>query len=251
VPRTFGAGDELREARFDTVDLSGARMRDVNLSNAKIVDANLSNADISGWIAGMRVNGVEVAPLVEAELDRMQPERVTLRAADPQGRRDAWAFIETTWSATVDRARALPEPAWYERVDEEWSFVETLRHLVFATDAWFRSAVLDEPEPFHRLGLTHTAYGRDAAAALGIDGDARPSLDEVLAVRRDRMTEVREYLAVADAATLEELTWRPPAPGYPHEARRVGDCIGVVIEEEWAHNQYAQRDLGELEATRG
>src|SRR5262249_55750003 len=161
---------------------SGARMRDVDLSNAKIVDANLSGADVSGWIAGMRVNGVEIAPLVEAELDRLHPERVALRASDLQGRRDAWALIETTWAATVDRARALPEDALYERVDEEWSFVETLRHLIFATDAWFRSAVLDGPEPFHPLGLTHSAYRRDAAGALGIDVDAHPSLHEVLAV---------------------------------------------------------------------
>jgi hypothetical protein len=195
----------------------------------------------------MRVNGIEVAPLVEAELDRLHPERVQLRATDPQGRRDAWTLVEATWATTVDRARALPEHAWYEGVDEEWSFVETLRHLIFATDAWFRSAVLDEPEPFQPLGLTHTAYGRDAAAALGIDVEANPSLDEVLVVREGRTTELRDFLASVDAATLDRLTWRPPAPGYAHEGRRVGDCIAVVFEEEWAHNQYAQRDLAVLE----
>ena len=40
-----------------------------------------------------------------------------------------------------------------ESVDGEWSFLETLRHLVFATDRWITGPVLDDADPFHRLGL--------------------------------------------------------------------------------------------------
>jgi hypothetical protein len=36
--------------------------------------------------------------------------------------------------------------------------------------------------------------------------------------------------------------------GYPEESRSVGDCLGVVMEEECEHHRYAVRDLAVLEA---
>ena len=118
--------------------------------------------------------------------------------------------------------RRLPEPARHERVDDEWSFVETLRHLVFATDAWAARTVLDEPMPYHRLGVTHTSYPPADAAALGIDLDARPSFDEVTggACRPDGV--VRGIVDGLTDAELERTCTRAPAPGYPEESRTVG-----------------------------
>jgi len=55
--------------------------------------------------------------------------------ADAAAFRDTWAEIEALWAQTVVRARGLPDGAEHERVGGEWSFVETLRHLVFVTDA--------------------------------------------------------------------------------------------------------------------
>src|SRR4029450_13894305 len=75
-----------------------------------------------------------------------------------------WDTIERLWSDTVARARRLPEGARQERVDDEWSFVETLRHLVFATDAWASRTVLDEPMPYHRLRYPYTAAPRPPPA---------------------------------------------------------------------------------------
>ena len=66
MPKYVTDTDEYRGARFTRVDLSGVRMRDVNLSGAKIGDALLVNAKLSGDITGLRVNDVDVAPLVEA-----------------------------------------------------------------------------------------------------------------------------------------------------------------------------------------
>jgi hypothetical protein len=80
------------------VDLSGARMRGVLLFNA----------DIDGAIDGLRVNGVEVMPLIEAELDRLHPERLRLRPTTPETMRDAVDVIEGLWQATVRRASTLP-----------------------------------------------------------------------------------------------------------------------------------------------
>ena len=138
-----------------------------------------------------------------------------------------------------------------ERVDDEWSFVETLRHLIFATDAWAFRTVLDEPMPFDRLGLTHSAYPRADATALGVDLDARPTVDDVLAVRADRVARVHAIIDGLTEAELERTCRRPPAPGYPDEPRTVGRCLRVVMGEECEHRRYANRDLTVLEARLG
>jgi hypothetical protein len=192
------------------------------------------------------VNGVEVAPLVEAELDRRFPERVKLRAGDPEGLADAWAMIEDVWSTTVARARTLPEELLFERVDGEWSFVETLRHLVFATDGWLFRMVRQDPHPYHPWGLA-PSFLTDPAS-LGIDPEAGPSLDEVLAVRRGRMDAVKETIAALTREELERICVPPEAPGHPMEAHSVLSCLHVILDEEWEHSRYANRDLDRLEA---
>jgi DinB superfamily len=47
----------------------------------------------------------------------------------------------------------------HESVGGEWSFIETLRHLVFATDSWIRRAILGDPIS---VGSPRPAMGRDA-----------------------------------------------------------------------------------------
>ena len=184
--------DDFRGANFTSVDLTGAKFRDCDLRKVKIADSWLIDVNVSGPIGNFVVNDVEVSEFVESELDRRHPERVRLRemrtAADY---RAMWETIERLWSDAVARAERLPEPVRHERVDDEWSFVETLRHLIFATDAWASRTILDEPMPYHRLGFTQTSYPPADAAALGIDLDVRPSFAEVMRVRVDRMALVR------------------------------------------------------------
>jgi uncharacterized protein YjbI with pentapeptide repeats len=242
----FTEADDLRGARFTQTDLSGARFRDVNLQDARIVGALLVNADISGLIVGLRVNGIEVAPLIEAELTRLHPERAELFASDPDGMRAAWSIIEGRWDETVTRARALPESKLHERVDEEWSFVETLRHLVFVTDAWISRPVLGAADHYHPFGLVHTG-GADARA-LGIDEDADPSLAQVLEARQDRMTIVRDLLDEITQAELDRVCAASRTPGYPASTVHVvKNCLWTTIDEEWHHHQFATRDLEVLE----
>ena len=87
-----------------------------------------------------------------------------------------------------------------------------MRHLVYVTDAWASRTVLDEPMPYHRLGLPQTAYPPADAAALGMDLAARPSYAEVLAARADRMALVR---GIVDGLTDTEL-----GPAVPAVRRR-------------------------------
>ena len=241
--------ETFRGARFIGADFTGATFRDCGLQNVKVVDSNLVDVNVSGFVRHFVVNDVDVTAFVDAELDRRHPERTQFRelhTADDY--RAMWDTIERLWSQAEVRARQLPEQARHERVDDEWSFVETLRHLVFATDAWARRTVLDEPMPFDRLGYTQSGYPPADAAAIGIDLDARPSFDEVMAVRAARMAVVRGIVDGLTDHGLERLCARSPGPGYPEQPRTVRQCVRVVMNEECEHYRYAVRDLAVLEA---
>jgi hypothetical protein len=121
-------------ASFTGKDFTGATFRDCDLRQVKITDSWLVNVSVSGLVRNFVVNDVDVTAFVAGELDRRHPERVRLRSmrtADDY--RAMWDTIERLWSDTVARAKRLPEAALDRRVDDEWSFVETLRHLVLAT----------------------------------------------------------------------------------------------------------------------
>ncbi len=258
-PHRWSAGDrddgrnaEFQGALFDVKDFRGARFVDCDLSGVRVVDAALVQVDLSGYVDRLVVNGVDVTEYVDAELDRRHPERVQLRSV--QGADDfraLWTTLEELWADAVARAERLPEPVRHERVDGEWSFVETLRHLVFIADSWASRTILDEPEPFHRLALPQTAYAPADATALGMDVAARPSYAEVLAARSDRQSVVRRIVEGLADTDLGRLCPRSPAPGYPEEVRAVWSCLCVVMEEEIEHLRYATRDLAVLEARLG
>lgn len=164
-----------------------------------------------------------------------------LRAADPAGLAAAWAMVEERWQETVTLARQLPARLLHERVDEEWSFVETLRHLVMATDCWLCRMVKGMARPYHPWGLAGSWL--EEPTTWGIDPAAKPSLEEVLALRRRRMDEVRETVASLSADELERICRPPGSPGHPTEEHTVIKCLHVVLDEEWEHNRYATRDL--------
>src|SRR5471030_628373 len=83
----------LTDAAFHDVDLTNARFRLVDLTGVVIRGAALVNLDISGEIENLRVNGVDVVPLVEAELNRRYPDRVKMRPTDADGFREAWDIL--------------------------------------------------------------------------------------------------------------------------------------------------------------
>jgi hypothetical protein len=231
--------EDLKGSQFRRVNLSESRWHSVELQNVKITDAWLDNVEISAYIGSITVNGVEVSGFVNDELDRRHPERPMLRATDADGVRAAWAMIEEQAQATVGRARALPAAALDESVDGEWSFIQTLRHLVFATDRWITGPVFGDQERFHPLGYPHDGASEDETSAL--DVNARPSFDEILDVRRDRMGRVAELLRGASDDDLQRTVDSPNGG-----TTSVGGCVRVVLSEEWAHNQYANRDLDVL-----
>ena len=191
-----GGSEQFRAARFDVADLRGARFTDCDLTGVTIRDGWLVDVSISGYLSNVTINGVDVTDFVSAELDRRHPERVqfrTVQTADDF--RAMWDTIERLWADATERAGRLPESALAEQVDEEWSFEQTLRHLVFITDAWASRTVLDEPMPYHPFGLPQSWYPAADAAALGIEVGAEPSYAEILAARADRMAVMRRIVA--------------------------------------------------------
>jgi hypothetical protein len=243
--------EDLSHSRFEEVDFSRSRFHNVYFQDTVIRGAWLQRVEIDGHLDGVTINGVDVGPLIEAELDRRDPDRRLVRPSDADGFRRAWPVVVRRWDAAVQRARALPEDLLHERVDGEWSFIETLRHLVFATDAWVLRAVLGDPTPFHPLGLPHSEMPADTPA-VPHDADARPSLDEMLAVRAHRMATVAGVLDELTDERLDAMTRPVVEPGYPEsEPFRVRRCLGAVVTEEWLHREYAERDLAALEERSG
>jgi hypothetical protein len=245
-----GGSERFRGARFDVADLRGARFTDCDLSGVTIRDGWLVNVSISGYLSNVTVNDVDVTDFVNAELDRRHPERVQFREGQSvDDVRATWNTIERLWAQATERAGRLPTAVLDQQVNEEWSFAQTLRHLVFITDAWASRTVLDQEAPYHRLGLPQSGYPAADAAALGIDLTARPSYDEVLAARADRTAVMRRIVADLTDEDLGRLCRRSPAPGYPDEKRTVIDCVAVVMDEEIEHHRFAVRDLALLEAS--
>jgi hypothetical protein len=78
------------------------------------------------------------------------------------------------------------------------------------------------------------------------DREVRPPLDDVLEVRAQRRTILADVL---DRLTDDELG-RPVTSAVPFlqdaEGLSVARCLEVVINEEWEHRLYAERDLGRL-----
>ncbi len=229
---------DLAGAVFWGADLSGARFRDVNLTDARISHAWLVNVDIDALIDSVVINGVDVTAYVN-ERDPWYPLRAMLRASDPEGMRAACAALEAEWAKTVSRAHALRGDTLHESVNDEWSFVQTLRHLVFAMDKWFTVPILGER--FHPIGLPNT--GSVDFPWPGLDYDLTPTLAEVLAVRADRATRFRDFLASVATADFGR-----PVDVLENGTHPLQECIYTVFEEEFWHNRYAQRDLAHLEA---
>ncbi|MDT5023818.1 MAG: hypothetical protein QOE61_244 [Micromonosporaceae bacterium] len=237
----------LTDARFHDVDLTNARFHLVDLTGVMIRGAALVNVDISGEIKNLRVNGVDVVPLVEAELNRRYPDRVKMRPTDADGFREAWDILERLWQRTVERARGTAPELLHERVEGEWSFIETLRHLAFATDAWVKRAILGEPSPWDPLDLPHDEMPDEPSVPR--DRGVRPSLDEVLTLRADRMATVHQVIADLTDEKLAGMTEPVMEPGYPKpESFAVRRCLQAILNEEWEHRLYAERDFDVLES---
>ncbi len=213
-------------------DVSGVTMRSVDVDGLDIDSHDL-------FFGTLFVNGVDVVPLVDAELNRQFPGRELQKARTPEGLREGWVAVQSAWQTTLE---GTPTNLVDAHVEDEWSLAQTLRHLILATDAWLRGGILGMDQPFHEIGQIFTG-----AAEMGFDMSIfradPPAYGEILAVRAERQQLVTDFLATATGELLAKECenpwggdWRPS----------VGDCIRVILEEEWAHLRYVRRDLARM-----
>ena len=245
---TFTHTRELKDAQFIDVDLRGARFVEADLSGVVMRAVEVSGADIDApWLVhGTRflVNGVDVIPLVEASLNDRFPGRADRRAADPDGLRAAWSALQCTWSQTLAHVASMPAGSVDVSMDGEWSFSQTLRHLILATDTWLGRGILELDQPFHPIGLAG-AGAEDDGLDMSIFAATTPSYADVVEVRAERVAMVGDYLA---AVTTDQLDATRANPWAPQEQETVRSCLHVILEEEWEHHRYAVRDLAAIES---
>jgi len=234
--------------RFVDQDLTGAEFRECVMTGARLIGVVLQDAEIDGLVSNLVVNGVEVSGYVEAELDRRHPVRVLIRSDDPAELREGWRMLRADWETTYARLEAAPGGTEHQRVDDEWSAVETLRHLVFVFDSWFRRCCLGHADQFTPMGLA-TDYVPDQEEQ-GLDRAAAPTLAEVGAVRAAQAAELEAWLAAVTPDALQATAPVPEDRGWPPYARgrTVAQCLHTVLDEEWAHHGFCVRDLDRLTA---
>ena len=232
---TFARSENLQGAEFIGADLRGARFIESDLSEVVMRGVRVEGADIDApWLSDgdsfLRVNGVDVIPFVEAELNRRFPGRADRGAGD------------TGWSARGlgrartrmgRHARARRDDAWWYGPDisvgGEWSFAQTLRHLVLATDMWLGRAILEIEQPFHPIGLLDSGTDEDGLDTT-IFATATPPYAEVLEARAVRVAMVRDFLATATPDVLAATRRNP----HDHERQETTlSCLHVILEEEW------------------
>ncbi len=248
---TFTKSDELQGAEFIDADLRGARFVRTDLSGVVMRGVDVQGADIDApWLfedeGSLRVNGVDVIPFIEAELNRRFPGRADRRAGDPDGLLAAWATLERTWAATIERVAAMPAGTVDVSVGGEYSFAQTLRHLVLATDVWLGRAILEIDQPFHPIGIAY-ASAEDDGMDMSIFTTVTPSYAEVLEVRAGRVGMVRDFLATV---TSDELAATRQNPWDSDKQETILSCLHVILQEEWEHLRFAVRDLDAIECVR-
>jgi hypothetical protein len=241
---TYSSTNEFEGATFVRASFKGATLRSCDVSGVTMRSVEVGGLDIDShdlFFGTLIVNGVDVVPLVEAELNRQFPGRELQKAQTPEGLREAWVAVQSAWQTTVTDT---PLDLVDAHVEDEWSLAQTLRHLVLATDAWLRGGIQRMPQPFHEIGQIFTGAER-MGFDMSIFRADPPPYEEVLAVRAERQGLVTEFLATATPELLAEERDNPWGGGDDWHPT-VGDCTRVILEEEWAHLRYIRRDLARL-----
>lgn len=189
---------DLGEATFEDVDLHRAAFKNVNLGDATIRDANLSGLTIeSAAINGMTIFGIRVDELIEAELDRRDPERSRLRmcdTSDPVEVKRVMERLDAVRDEYYARLRSTPaEQLNHHSGPDAWSAIEHARHLLFAEDMYLNRWILRNDRLWCSLGHL-PPFLEDNPAYAEVGTDPTEDLEAVLALWDELHTGTQDFL---------------------------------------------------------
>ena len=196
----------LQRATFEDVNLAGASIHNANLAGATIRNANLAGFTIEDAnIRGLTVFGFQVDQLISAELDRRDPERVRLRMADicdPECVRSVLNRLAEVRRAFYSLLRSTdPKLLSTRPAPDQWSIIENIRHLLFAEDMYLNRWILQNDEPWCKLGLlSDFLAGNPKFAEVG--SQPTDDLETLLAAWEAIHARMMEFVA---AVTPDEL----------------------------------------------
>lgn len=228
---------DLSDSVFWGVQLTNVHFRDADFTGTTMFHVRLEDVRIDGEIRRLVINGVDVTDFVN-EYDRWYPLRSMLTPNDAAAATVAWDALQAEWDGALTRADAMTDEQRRQSVDGEWSFIQTLRHLLMAMDKWFTLPVLGETE-MHPFILPNG--GSNDFPWPGRDVAADPTDDEVRAARAERSAAFRAFIATVTADELARTT-----TVLENGEATVEQCLHVVFEEEFEHLRYALRDLDRL-----
>lgn len=245
---------------FEHCDMAGSVFRDVNLGGAVFEDVNLAgatirNANLEGMriedanIDGLTVFGFRVDALIEAELDRRDPERARLKMRDPydpEAVREVMARLEELRAAFRQRLRATDAGLLAARPSaDEWSALENVRHMLFAEDLYLNRLMLQNDKPWNRLGLLPDfLLSREGYA--GVGSEPSDDVETVLAAWDALHADLRAFLV---DLTSEKL--HSPARNLDGELiRTVGEILQGLANHDLGHIRQAEAALAALEQVR-
>lgn len=235
----------LGNSKFEDVNLGGASFKNVNLAGVSIRNANLVQLNIDGAdVNGLTIFGIRVDELIEAELDRKDPERASIRIHDyfnPQEVREVMArldqlrakFCEVLRSKDADLLATRPEP-------EEWSAIEVVRHLVGAEDDYLNHWILRNDKPYIRLGLPPSHIASELVAEMEIE--ANVDLETLLVAWENIHVGTRKFVA---GVTDEELRRETGNPGLAKKT--VGSLLQLLAHHDLLHIRQAEAALAAAE----
>ena len=227
---------DLTGASFWGVYLRNARFRDVDFTGVRTHHVLLHDVELDGSIDRLVVNGVDVTDYVNRH-DPWQPLRTMTEPATADEVRQSQAAFTQAWDDVVGEVAALPTASATTSIDGEWSFVQTLRHLLFVADKWILGPLTDRS--WSPLGLPNT--GSAELDWPDIDPTADPSIDEVLLARATQNAAVS-----ALAASLDDDDLANDVNVVENGVATTLDCWRTLFEEAFEHLRYARRDLSSI-----
>ena len=233
---------DLAEAQFIDVNLHQAHFENVNMAAMTIHNANLSQAAITDAnIYGMTIFGLRIDLLIEEELDRRDPMRVSMRMRDRHNIEDVKGVINALnrlRSEFISKLRNSSSAVLNNHPGpDRWSALEHVRHLVFAEELYLNRWILRNTKPLSSLGvLPPFLYGNAAFTNVGStpSEDLEYILDAWQAVHREMET----WIDDADAADLQK-----GIQDVSFGQQTIGDALQTLASHDLEHIRMAERAI--------